>query len=455
MISLTRLQKRLGIAFLFSFSLFVVATSVYAQGNGPEVAVLPATLERISWGGIIAGTIIAIVVQLAGNLLAIGVGVGRLNPNPNYDEHPDTVATISSNTLVMMGVTILLALFLGGYVAARFSGSADQGDALLHGLMVWGLDTVITLFLLTTTLGTIFSGFSSLLGHGVRLIGSATSLVAQGAASVVQGAANVAGSVTSAVGDMAQDAAGKAKDAAENLIESNPDLQRLSHERDTLMQRIQDEAMRLVNQAGINPDTVKDQAQDALQDAKQTVQNAAQQIQESPTELQRIVVNTLNQLFQRGERAAGQVGNQMNLVDRENLIHLMVERGNMSYEQAEQQISNWEMEYNDLRSRGEQMLKQVREQAEELKAEAQLKIEQAKREAEQKAREVAEATTKAVSRFAMAAFAAIVVGAIAAGIGGIAGTQKTIPTAEIAGSNTVVITPAGVVTPPVVNTTAP
>ena len=82
---LNNYQKRLVTASLVALYLFLVAGSVYAQGGSrnPEVAVLPSTLERISWGGIIAGTILAIVIQLAGNLLAIGLGVSRINPNPN------------------------------------------------------------------------------------------------------------------------------------------------------------------------------------------------------------------------------------------------------------------------------------------------------------------------------------------------------------------------------------
>jgi hypothetical protein len=218
MVSFKRFQKGLTIALIVSLALLLLAGGVYAQTDSRtvEVAVLPATLERISWGGIIAGTILAIVIQLAGNLLSIGVGVSRINPNPEYGEETASAQSIGTGTIVMMAITVIISLFIGGFVAARFAGSPDRSDAVLNGLMVWGLDTVITLFLLMTTLGTVFSGFSALLRQGLRLIGSASSAVAHGASNVVQGVANVAGNAASAAGSAAQNVAGASQDAIQN-----------------------------------------------------------------------------------------------------------------------------------------------------------------------------------------------------------------------------------------------
>jgi len=433
MMPLNNFQKRLVTASLVGLSLFLVAGSVYAQNGtqNPEVAVLPSTLERISWGGIIAGTILAIVIQLAGNLLAIGLGVSRINPNPSYGEHPDSVQDIGTSSIVMMAITVLVSLFIGGYVAARFAGSPDNGDALLNGLMVWGLDTVITLFLLTSTLGAMFSGLSGLLGHGVRLIGSTTSAVAQGAATVAQGALSAAGNAAGAMGNAVQDVTNRAEDAAQNAIRNNPDLQRLTREQDTVVQRIQDEAMRLVSQAGVDPNRLKGEAQGAVQDVQQTVKDAAQQVQQNPTHAQQIVTDTLNRLFQRGQQVAGQVTEQVSQVDRDKLVDVLAQRGNISREEAQQQLAKWEGEYNRVRQQGEQTLLQARQQAERLQAEATQKLEQARRDAERTAREAAETTAKVISRLALAGFAAIVIGAVAAGLGGVVGAPDTIPTAQV------------------------
>lgn len=109
---LNNYQKRLVTASLVALYLFLVAGSVYAQGGSrnPEVAVLPSTLERISWGGIIAGTILAIVIQLAGNLLAIGLGVSRINPNPQRGEDTPSAQDIGTSAILMIALTVVVSV---------------------------------------------------------------------------------------------------------------------------------------------------------------------------------------------------------------------------------------------------------------------------------------------------------------------------------------------------------
>jgi hypothetical protein len=450
-------QKSVLIALTIGLTLFA-AGAVYAQTNDAgEVAVLPSTLERISWGAILAGTVIAVVIQLAGNLLAIGLGMGRINPNPDYGEDVPSAGSIGTSTLVMMAISVLVGLFLGGYVAARFAGSPDQGDALWHGLMVWGLDTVITVFLLTTTLGSIFSGLSAMLGQGLKLVGSATTAVAQGTTTVVQGAANVAGAaagavgeaaknVGAAVGDAASGAANTAQNAAQDVIESDPELQRLANQRNTLVERIQNEAMNMVNEAGVDTESLRYEAEDAAEGAKEVVKSAVRNVQQNPMEIRQIISDTFAELFHQGEEAVWEVEKQVSQVNRDKLVDMLATRGNMDRAAAEQQLATWEGEYNDLLSQGETAMNQFRRRsqramqetgakAERFQAEAMRRLEDARIEAEHKAREAAEATTKALSRMALAAFAVLLIGAAASGIGGIVGAQETIPTVDIEDSD--------------------
>lgn len=249
------IRKRLIITVVTTLSLFLLASGVYAQDY--NTAVLPGTLERISWGGIIAGTIIAIVIQLGLNLLAIGVGVSQINPNPDYGDEPGSVKSAGISTGVIVAVSVLISLFIGGYIAARFAGSPDRTDALLNGLMVWGLDTIITLFLLTTTLGRIFSGLSALLGQGLSMVGSVTGAVATGAANLASGAASAVGTAAGAVGGAVSGAAQNVAGAAQDAIDQNPDVQNALRNQDTFVQNIQQEAMKLLNQAGVEPHKAK------------------------------------------------------------------------------------------------------------------------------------------------------------------------------------------------------
>src|SRR5690242_15021914 len=62
------------------------------QGDA-TVAVMPENLGRISWGAVIAGVILALVIQLALNLLGISIGTSQLDP---YDRDAPTVKTLTS-----------------------------------------------------------------------------------------------------------------------------------------------------------------------------------------------------------------------------------------------------------------------------------------------------------------------------------------------------------------------
>jgi hypothetical protein len=55
-------------------------------------------------------------------------------------------------------ITTKIALGAGGYAAAREAGVHDRFDGLLHGLVVWGVTLLLTLYLLTSVIGGIISG---------------------------------------------------------------------------------------------------------------------------------------------------------------------------------------------------------------------------------------------------------------------------------------------------------
>lgn len=425
--------------FVVGLMIFLVAGGVAAQSgdSNVEMAVLPSALERISWSAIVAGTVLALVIQLAGNLLALGVGMGRVNPNPERGEDVPSPESVGMTTLAMIGVTMLIALFIGGYAAARLAGSAYHADALLHGLLVWGLSTIVTVLLLRTTLGSVLSGLSGLLQQGLHLLGSATSGLAHGAATLGQGALNAAGKATDAASETARDITENAQREAQKVIQNNPELQRLTHERDALLQRVQNEAMQLIREAGVDPDEVQHDAQDLVEEGKDIAKSAARDVQQNPTDAQHIVTQAIDRFFARGQHLADKVEGQVETVDRDRMVALLADHGNMSRQEAEQQVAKWESEYGQIRQQGQQALQQARQEAERLRAEAEARLEEAREEAEHKARETAEAAAKTLQRLLLASFAALVIGAVASGIGGIAGVSTTIPTLEIEDSNNV------------------
>jgi hypothetical protein len=83
-------------------------------------------------------------------------------------------------------VSNLIALIIGGYVAARLSGMPLRGDGIIHGVLTWAVTLLITVYLLTT-------GVGSLVGGAFNVVGNAVSTLGQGVAQAVPPALEAAG----------------------------------------------------------------------------------------------------------------------------------------------------------------------------------------------------------------------------------------------------------------------
>ncbi len=105
----------------------------------------------VSWGGIIAGIIVGLAIQLVLALLGIAAGLTAfgLGATPPAGEVPAWVGAWQS-------VSVLIAAFAGGYVAARMSGLQRKGDGMLHGLVAWGATTLIVALVTTSAIGALF-----------------------------------------------------------------------------------------------------------------------------------------------------------------------------------------------------------------------------------------------------------------------------------------------------------
>jgi len=141
-------------------------TDVVMEDTGKRAAVM----RRISWSSVWAGVLIALIVQVAMNILGLAIGSAVLDPDaPRNALGP----TFSTGAVVWIGVSTMLSLFAGGYVAARMSSNINRFDAMLHGLLVWALSTMLGFALLWGTASSIISGVSGLVGEGLSMIGMA------------------------------------------------------------------------------------------------------------------------------------------------------------------------------------------------------------------------------------------------------------------------------------------
>lgn len=158
--------------------------------------------RRISWGAVLAGVTMALVVQVL--LAMLGAAIGLSMVDPGSDPAPEA-RTFGMGAAIYWAVSMLIAMYIGGWVAGHMAGIPTPADGRLHGLLAWALTTLLTLYLLTSTVG--------------GVIGGAFNLVSGAAAQTAQAASNAN---SGAVGSMVERAKDVARSAGVNVDAQRP-----------------------------------------------------------------------------------------------------------------------------------------------------------------------------------------------------------------------------------------
>ncbi len=114
--------------------------------------------SRISWGAVLAGAVTALATSALLGLLGAAIGVGWSQPF-----EPATLGRLSTGAVLWSIVNLALSMALGGYVAARLSGTHSHQDGELHGLTTWALAVLLGSWLLAQML----TGLGGLFGPGI------------------------------------------------------------------------------------------------------------------------------------------------------------------------------------------------------------------------------------------------------------------------------------------------
>lgn len=116
--------------------------------------------KSISWRAIFAGTLTVLSILLILNLIGLWIGLGVINPT----EEANPMSGVGVGSVIWWVLSNLIALFAGGFVAARAGVSFTNISGVLQGIMTWALYTIISAWLLTTVVGNIISGVGSAVG---------------------------------------------------------------------------------------------------------------------------------------------------------------------------------------------------------------------------------------------------------------------------------------------------
>jgi hypothetical protein len=96
-------------------------------------------------------------------ILSVAVGLSAINP-----QSAEPVGNVPLFTGIATAISLIISAFVGGYVAARISGLTRRSDGVSHGLVSWGVSTIVFAYLITTSMGSVLGGTMNVLGQGAK-----------------------------------------------------------------------------------------------------------------------------------------------------------------------------------------------------------------------------------------------------------------------------------------------
>ncbi|WP_194774580.1 YrzE family protein [Pararhodonellum marinum] len=300
--------------------------------------------KGISWRAILGGTVAALSIMLILNLIGLAIGLWSIEPT----EETNPLSGLGTGSIIWWVLSNLIVLFIGGFVAARVGVSFASFSGVVHGVMTWALYSLVSAWLLTSVIGSIISGVG-----------------------------NLVGGVLSATGQVVENQLGPVvKEQFENLELSLDDA------RDEFYSLLED-----TDKDELDPDYLESQAQRSASDAQEAAQ--------SPGSRDAKVEGVLSQSKNRFEQS-------FEALDKQALVNILVERTDMSENEAKQTVENTFGEFERAREEFEEFLQ----------------------EAEETARAQAEKIAEAAGDAAMYLAIALILGGIAAALGGYVGVKN-------------------------------
>ena len=272
-------------------------------------------LKRISWSAVFAGVICALIVHIL--LALLGTAIGATTIDPMDEQNP--LQHIGTGALVWTAVDMLIAMAAGSYIAGRLA----QREGALHGLLMFGLSTVFTIYLAISLASSVLGGAVNIVGSGFQALGSGISAAAP---SVTQ---------------MAKD----------KLQENNINLDDLQNQLET--------TLRQTGKPELQPENLKQDANNEAQNAENQASNTANHPQTADTDLAnwvRSVMNRHSDTLQAADRDALKNIIKARTGKSDQEVDQIVAQTEQSYQQAVQK-------YQELKQQAEQKAREAAQQA--------------------------------------------------------------------------------------------
>lgn len=146
----------------------------YVNRVGDDVIQEPAVVgrvadyhDRVRWGPIISGLLVALATQLILSAIFAAIGAG----NVEASGRPRTISgDVANNVGIWSTIGLLISLFTGGWVAARACGPMNRSTALLNGAILWATTLAVSSWLLASGVSGAFGVAASNAGEVINQV---------------------------------------------------------------------------------------------------------------------------------------------------------------------------------------------------------------------------------------------------------------------------------------------
>lgn len=306
---------------------------------------------------------------------------------------------VFAGVLISLVVQLILSLLGLGIGFGSIEPLREQNpfSGLGTGTLVWWVvSMLISLFVGGMTAGRLAGVPRSYDGvlHGLLSFSVFTLiffyLLTTAVGGVISGVGSVVGQTISLAGkgisSAAPQVAGLVK---EQMQENGIDL--------TYLKNQARQVLRETGKPELQPENIRQQAQNSREDISNEVGSMA----ENPQNSGNISDNLIDRLFDRA-------GNVVNAADRDAAVNVIMKRTGKSRAESEQIVDNWIASYNQAKA----------------------KFDTVKVKAERQARQTGDQVASAASKASIFAFIGLILGAVAAAVGGNIGRPKDVPLAS-------------------------
>lgn len=126
--------------------------------------------QRVSWGAVFAGATISLATLFC--LTTLGIGIGLVSA-PAAESASGLAAGMGVGAGAWMLLSGIASYYAGGWIAGRLTGIARVSESVIHGVLSWGVGTLVVAFVLATAAIGAFGAAAEAVGASLGLAGRA------------------------------------------------------------------------------------------------------------------------------------------------------------------------------------------------------------------------------------------------------------------------------------------